>query len=171
MISTIFFDMDGVLADFTRGAMKVHQVHIPMTEVSWNWMSKVGFSGEHCDRFWDPLRNAEFWANLDPHSDGMALFSEVSRHAAEHKIGIMSNAGVKNSAPGKDLWLDKHLPGYRERAHYAIAKYLAAAPCKLLVDDSDKNIDMTRYEFFDNLSTIHRSDLRMQIICFIATRY
>lgn len=139
----VFFDMDGVLADFVGGACKAHGKHIPPAEVCWDFMTQIGFTASD-SAFWDPLSNVDFWANLPLLSDGLALFRLVERVVGQNGIGILSSGLCPGSCDGKRLWLDKHLPGYGKRAAFCTAKEICAAPCKTLIDDHEPNAEKFR---------------------------
>lgn len=142
--TVVLFDMDGVLADFVGGALSVHKAVIPRHQVPWDFMSHIGFSGGGDPAFWRPLENADFWANLRPCADGMEAFGQIERRVGRDRIGILSSGLCPGSCDGKRAWLTKHLPHYARRAIFGTAKELLAAPCKLLIDDHDPNVDAWR---------------------------
>jgi 5'(3')-deoxyribonucleotidase len=143
MRTTIFYvDMDGVLADFVGGSLKLHGKHIPPAEVGWDFWQQVGFDDWRA--FWEPLENEQFWAELEPLPDGMELFRHLERIVGHERIGILSSGLCPGSCDGKRDWLRKHLPKYEEHAIFCTKKQLCAAPCKLLIDDHDANIDAFR---------------------------
>jgi 5'(3')-deoxyribonucleotidase len=140
MASTIFFDMDGVLADFVGGSLRAHGKTLPHAECRWDFMCQVGFASGGDPAFWSPLSNPDFWANLDPLPDGLALFARAVAAFGADRVGILSSGLCPGSCDGKREWLRRHLPGLDRRAVFCTEKHLCAAPCKVLVDDHDPNV-------------------------------
>lgn len=137
----IYLDMDGVLADFVGGSLKLHGKTLPPKEVQWNFMTQVGFSGGGDMTFWEPLSNPDFWANLDVLPDGAKLFEYLWKAVGTENIGILSSGLCPGSCDGKRTWLKKHFPQLERSALFGTVKHMAAAPCKILVDDHEANID------------------------------
>ena len=138
MNNRIYFDMDGVLARFVCGSLKAHGKSLPIMETTWDFFSQVGLSASE---FWEPLRNVEFWANLERHDDGFQLWQMVSLRYEVDSIGFLTSPGCPQSVDGKKEWLSKHLaPEWAKRAIFAERRELCAAPCKLLIDDHEPNI-------------------------------
>lgn len=139
---TVFFDMDGVLADFVGGTFRVHGKSIPIKDVVWDYPKDLGFPlGSADPAFWAPLGNARFWENLEPLWDGMRLFQEVANEIGPARIGILSSGLCPGSCDGKRAWLAKHLPGYEKQAVFSHNKRLVGGPGKILIDDHDPNVD------------------------------
>lgn len=137
----IFFDMDGVLADFVGGSLRVHGKQLHPSEVQWDFMCQVGFAGGGDPGFWEPLSNPSFWAGLEPLEDGLALFRTVEALVGHERLGILSSGLCPGSCDGKRAWIDRHLPGYGKRVVFCTMKGLVGAPGKVLVDDHDLNAD------------------------------
>lgn len=138
MITTLF-DLDGFLADFVTGSLAVHGKHIPPDEVRWDFFAQAGLTAEE---FWKPLHNREFWAGLDVHTDGMAVFEKVASATPDRdRIGFLTSAACPLSYDGKKDWVAKYLPGWETHIVTAEKKGLAGAKSKCLVDDHDKNVD------------------------------
>lgn len=140
----VLFDLDGVLVDFVRGTFAVHGKSLPPREVVWNYQSLLGFCGADDPAFWEPLSLPTFWSGLDPLSDGLALFRCVETALGHARLGLLSSGLCPGSCDGKRAWIGQHLPGYEPRAIFGTVKELLAAPCKLLVDDHDANVDAFR---------------------------
>lgn len=143
MINTVFFDMDGVLADFTGGSLKVHGKSLPPRGIEWNFFSQVGITEPE---FWKPLRNRKFWADLEPLPDGMELFRRVVDLIGDKEnVGILSNGACPTSCDGKRDWIRHHLPDFEENIVFAQSKGLCANSSDvLLIDDYEKNIGKFR---------------------------
>lgn len=135
----VYFDMDGVLADFSGGALKHHGIEFPFIDLTWDFPKQIGFDSTYAPEFWKPLENAEFWANLEPHVDGMNLLSHLEFSNPKMEISILSSSSVRGSTDGKRDWLAKHAPKYKDCAIFSTKKYRVSAPCKILVDDNDDN--------------------------------
>lgn len=136
----IFWDMDGVVADFVGGSLAVHGKHIPPAKVGWDFMTQVGFTAGD-PVFWEPLSNVAFWSGLAPLEDGLSLIRSVESEISSERMGILSSGLCPGSCDGKRAWLRQHLAHYEKRAVFCTVKEMCAAPCKLLVDDHEVNID------------------------------
>jgi 5'(3')-deoxyribonucleotidase len=132
----VLFDLDGVLADFTGSAVRLHGLRDANLQ-SWDWWIRCGLSDEE---FWQPIRNPDFWANLEPLADGMDMFDRVATVTDRHRVGILTSAQIPGATDGKRAWVKRHLPGFEDNLLTGTAKHLLAAPNKVLVDDSDKNV-------------------------------
>lgn len=137
----IYLDMDGVIADFVGGSLKLHGKTIPPKEIQWNFMNQVGFNGGGDPAFWKPLESPDFWANLDVLPDGEALFRYLVKAVGVEHIGILSSGLCPGSCDGKRTWLRRHFPALEKSALFGTVKHMAAAPCKILIDDHEANVD------------------------------
>lgn len=140
---TFFFDLDGVLADFVRGACEFHgsTLHHDMSQVRWDFHDKLGVTPE---QFWQPL-GYNFWVNLAPLPDGFALLRQAESLVGAGRIGLLTSAaGVQGCVDGKRAWVKKYLPDYLPRMFTGSAKELFASESKVLVDDHDPNCDKFR---------------------------
>lgn len=137
----VYFDLDGVLADFVGGAFRRHGREKPQGEIQWDFMTTMGFSGGGDMEFWKPLEDSVFWAGLEPLGDGMDLFARVEKMVGKERIAILSSGLCPGSCDGKRDWLKKHLPGYEKAAIFGTLKGLCASPRHVLVDDFDRNVD------------------------------
>lgn len=135
--SVVFFDMDGVLADFVGATIRVHGLPVKHAECGWDYWTPCGISH---DAFWAPLADPAFWANLDPLPDGLELFHRVEAAIGADRIGLLSSGLCPGSCDGKRDWLKRYLPHYAKHAVFCTAKHLCAAPCKLLIDDHEPNV-------------------------------
>lgn len=141
METTIFVDMDGVVADFAGGALAVHGKSIPPNEIIWDFPSQVGFKSSFDPTFWKPLENVDFWSNLSPLTDGIGLFRRLELLVGKNRLGILSSGLAPGSCDGKRIWLDRQLPGHSRGASFCTEKWRHAAPMKLLIDDHEPNVD------------------------------
>ena len=140
----ILFDMDGVLADFFSGSLLSHGRTLRLKDARWDFMTQVGFASGGDPSFWKPLESRDFWANLEPLADGMALFDRVASAFPRDQVGFLSSGLCPGSADGKRAWIAKHLPGWERHLILGTMKGLMAAPNKILLDDHDGNVDAFR---------------------------
>lgn len=139
MIPAVFFDLDGVLADFVRGAFRLHGREVPFRTVQWDFCTQLGFNGPTDPAFWSPMDRV-FWAGLDRHEDGFVLLRAVERMLPKERIGLLTSAmNGDGCIDGKRDWVARHLPEYLPRLFTGISKELFAGPGKVLVDDRDEN--------------------------------
>jgi hypothetical protein len=144
----VFFDLDGVLANFVEGACKAHNstLHFEPHLVTWGFPAQIGFTGVDDPRFWAPL-GFDFWANLPAYEDGFALLKFAEETVGVERIGILTSpCDTPGCVDGKRAWVNRLLPSYRRRLFVGSAKELFAGPGKVLVDDHDPNCE--RFEVF-----------------------
>lgn len=137
MKPVIFFDMDGVLADFVGGALAAHgRTDIPHAEVTWGIEAQLGIAPAD---FWS-VCDFDFWANLAVLDDGRKLIARAEWIAGAANIALLTSpCDTKGCIDGKRAWIERHLPEYRRRAFFGSAKELFAGPTKVLIDDHDDN--------------------------------
>jgi len=132
----VFLDLDGVLVDFNKTATKILGVEYPPKKWHWYEDTPGGF---------EKINNActtHFWANLDWTPDGHDIFRLVVSYVKPENIYFLT-CPMPNleSATGKAIWVNKHLPVYNKRLIITCApKHLFAGPDKLLIDDKDENV-------------------------------
>lgn len=139
---TVFFDLDGVLADFVGGALKAHnRTDVNPANVTWGLEAQLGIAPE---AFWAPF-GYEFWANLDICPDGFKLLESALLCVGSEQIGLLTSpCDTAGCVDGKRAWVMRHLPDFRRRLFVGSAKELFAGPTKVLVDDHDANV--TRFQ-------------------------
>lgn len=137
----IFFDLDGVLADFVGGALAHHGRSIPFDEIRWGFPEQIGFDGPNDPAFWSPL-GYDFWRCLPVLDDGMQALAHAEKLFGAKSIAILTApCKTRGCLDGKRDWVAHHLPGYSRRLIFASAKGFLGGPNKVLVDDRDENID------------------------------
>lgn len=134
----IFLDMDGVVADFVKAACAAHGR--TTDDVShWDFFTKWGINE---DQFWEPVNagGREFWANLEPFPWFDELVGMVK--SADPDFFILTKPSRQASClAGKLDWIHRHF-GKRFRNYiFTPNKSPLAAPGRLLIDDSDENVD------------------------------
>ena len=131
-----FLDLDGVLCDFTKGALKYHNKEIPYKEIKWNFMDQMEMTQAD---FWNPL-GEEFWANLEPTPEMYPIIRSVYSTFNPQDVFIISSPCLTiGCSTGKAKWVEKHLPGFRTRLILSNRKELFAQSNYVLIDDSDDN--------------------------------
>lgn len=147
MQTVAYLDLDGVLADFVGGALAVHRErspnpHVSYGECNWDFFEKqLGLDPFY---FWSVL-GREFWATLNWHRDGGLILAEVEKHFGSDRIAIVTSPCLTEGClEGKRQWIRQHIPEYERRLVFCNQKELLAAPHKVLVDDSDRNIELFR---------------------------
>lgn len=141
MISHILLDMDGVIADFVTQALRWHdRLDLTPEDIKEFYMEK--FLGLNAEEFWSRLRGEEFWVTMPAYHWTSMLYSLCSKYAP---VTISTSPTRDPYCPsGKIKWLQKHVaPGFR---NYMIGhqKHLMAHPDVVLIDDSDKNVNVFR---------------------------
>jgi 5'(3')-deoxyribonucleotidase len=134
---TIYFDMDGVLADF-QGYLRKHHPDLP----------KDLFSIPD-DEFWKLVRAIpDFWENLEPIKGAKELFEFA--HDNFEEIAILSSPSRHDSRSisGKVTWLNKNIGDpndggriYERNFVRANKKKFFANKTSVLIDDLDENIN------------------------------
>jgi hypothetical protein len=134
---SIFFDLDGVLADFVTGALAAHgRTDVPAASVEWAIETQLGIEPE---TFWKPL-GLEFWRDLPRHEDGFALLAHAEAKFGRDRIALLSSpCQTAGCLEGKREWVRRHLPDYERRLFLGSAKQMFAGPRTVLVDDHDTN--------------------------------
>jgi 5'(3')-deoxyribonucleotidase len=144
----VFCDMDGVLADFHAGALRLCGKP-PLTTAVCRQMGKfqLPYSMEEVTGrrdIWEFIRDAgsAFWADLEPTPwayDLMALLRSVDR-----KLTILTSPGstaASYACVGKIAWLKQHFDIDPRHVIFASRKHLLAAPGRILVDDMQEHCD------------------------------
>lgn len=134
---TVFVDLDGVLANFVKGATDAHGLGIPHDRVVWGFDRQSGIDPA---AFWARF-DRSFWAGLEPYADGLALLLAVERRVGFDRVFLLSSpCKTEGCMEGKLDWVKQHLPGYERKFFLGSAKHAFAGPNKFLLDDYDKNV-------------------------------
>jgi hypothetical protein len=125
MSGTIYLDLDGVLADFDRGATRIFG------------MSPRDFEDLYgAGTFWKRLAtSADFYAMLEPMPDAHELFEAVRHKKPVILTGLPRG---KWAEPQKRRWVEEHFPGVKVITTTAALKKDHCSPGDVLVDDRDK---------------------------------
>jgi len=133
----LYCDMDGVLADFKKGAEKATGVPIS------KWMSSLTKKEK-----WNPIRNDKsFWESLPWMPDGKTLWNYIKKHKPDILSAYVKRDIDPNCIPGKSKWCRRNLGigGTRvnlvlrsQKQNYAQTGHRSPA---VLVDDYKPNIE------------------------------
>lgn len=135
-IKKIYFDMDGVLADFNGGVRKLCGIEPP---------NQAHKTEKDDDIMWEAIRNVpHFYDKLDLMPGALEMFSQLnSRFDVEILSGIPKpRRGILTSGEDKTAWAHRLLSEnlkvnivYREEKK----NYVTGPEC-ILIDDLEKNI-------------------------------
>lgn len=144
-ISTVFLDVDGVVADFRKGIHNVFNKPYDYSTLTPKWL----FWDDWPDVTFKMVNDActvEFWRNLEWMFDGHKILRSLFPRFELEQVYLLT-APMPNveSATGRWLWIKEQLPLYYKRTIITQApKHLLARPDTLLIDDKDENIDEFR---------------------------
>jgi len=181
---TVFFDMDGVLADFEKGTMQSHKVieakekldstlqGIPELASITEYELKKQLTGKQSDpklvelkaafREFNGARFKEadkegFFENLEP-MDGARMMLVKAREITGDLPNILTAPTEKNPercAKEKHAWMSKHFQGLFNEFICDKDKFQHASPHSILIDDREKYLN----PFMDHggIGILHKS--------------
>lgn len=130
-MKTIYFDMDGVLADFDRGVEEI-----------------LGFKQEWEEFMWEEMKkHPHFYYDLKPIEEAVELFKDIRKEYGDN-CQILSAypkpfRGIDEAFNDKIMWIKKYLgEGITANLVYREEKvnYIKDSQ-SILIDDYDKNIN------------------------------
>lgn len=137
MIKKIYFDMDGVLADFNRGVKELCGIEP---------LDQANKTEKDDDIMWEAIKNVEhFYDKLELMPGALEMFKQLGEmYDVEILSGIPKpRRGILNAGEDKTAWVHRLLSQdltvnivYREEK-----KNYATGPDCILIDDLKKNID------------------------------
>lgn len=132
----IFWDMDGVLADWQKAACKTMNADYDKVIANWNneWdlASQLGVSKGYMWSKIDAIH--DWWEHIEPYP----WLDELLKIAKKNESYILSAPHITRScAAGKIAWISKHTK-FGGRVILTKHKYLCAGPDRILIDDNDK---------------------------------
>lgn len=138
-ISKIFFDMDGVLADFDKGVQELCGIPAPDVNNPDKAARKI---------MWQKIKEVpNFYGKLEPMEEGIRLFNElydIYGNKCEILTGIpKADKGIITAEDDKRAWCKRHLPeGVKVNVVYKEDKknFCTGKDC-ILIDDLKANID------------------------------
>lgn len=132
----IYTDLDGVAADFSNGANDLHGRHGAYVP-KWDWYKDWGMTDA---QFWAPIREcgADFYTRyVKPYRWMDQLLDELRKFGP--LVIVTANPRHGGLMAGKLDWIDKYIGDCE--VIYCNNKARLAKPDKILVDDSQENID------------------------------
>lgn len=134
----ILLDLDGVLADCV-GAMAVVHDKDPSLVTKWGIEECWNISSEE---LWSPL-DYNFWSNLPLTREAHQVVGYCSRAVGAENICILTSPSRNDGCmDGKRDWVKNNFPYFSKRLLIGSCKYFCASPQSLLIDDSEKNVDL-----------------------------
>ena len=135
-IKKIYFDMDGVLADFERGINEICGMDMPIQGLS---------TDEEDNRMWEAVKEADhFYDNLEPMKGAIDMYRELS---SKYDCEILSaipkpHRCIATAGEDKRNWVYRVLsPSINVNIVYSQdKKNYAKDKTTILIDDLDKNI-------------------------------
>src|SRR3972149_7518710 len=138
---SIWLDIDGVLADFVSGAIKLHKLNITQEEVS-DFDLLENIVGKN--KFWDTIDEAgeDFWENLKLYPYAKRLVSYLEILSGTDVFFLTAPCLSPYSYSGKIKWAKKHFSKFVNSRRILIFPYkeLIAGPDRILIDDKLSNI-------------------------------
>ena len=138
-----YLDMDGVIADFMRGALARHgrlDVLDDYPRGVWAVEQHLGITS---DEFWDPLRGHDFWSSLDKYPWFDQMIELMNDTFGDQWFICSTPCDDPYSASGKLEWLNRDLPLCNGRSFrrffLGVNKEQLAKPGAILIDDNDRN--------------------------------
>lgn len=134
-------DMDGVLVDFVRGAIELHDLPANLYDdpKSLGDFDIVKLSGLKPQDFWKDM-GFDFWASLPWTADGMNILNLVLSKFGDKNICLLTSPCMTEGCiEGKLYWIRRNLPDFSRRFLVGPAKEFCAGPNNYLIDDSDHN--------------------------------
>ncbi len=135
---TIYFDMDGVLADFVTSFKKIdgrttQEVEKEGDPAFWAHVKKGGLA---------------FWTEMPWMKGSKKLWNNVygNRKTHDYNVEILTAAARKlpDSPKGKKIWVNRELGAVKINLIRARDKHQFASKHSLLIDDSEKTIQQWR---------------------------
>jgi hypothetical protein len=133
-----YLDLDGVLVNFVKGALALHDRFLPMSQVRWGFNDQLGIPWKE---FIAPMGH-DFWAGLEWTPEGKKFLGHVENiFSPENLVLLSSPIPTRGSADGKIAWVEREMPRYKRQYLLGTGKDLAACSTKILIDDRQENVD------------------------------
>ena len=138
-ITRIYFDLDGVLANFNDQFKKYNNEKLTFED----YIRKHG-----AKKAWDIINKGEvkYWSTMNWNPGGKELYDYVMKMAPQKyiEVWVLSSPGLDpkgDAKKGKNEWLDKHtsIPQNRRVFKQAKDKHTEAKEGYILIDDMGKN--------------------------------
>jgi 5'(3')-deoxyribonucleotidase len=146
----IYLDMDGVLADFNKGARKAYE-HYHKIVGLYSDMKTTKYKEKLRQDLIDNIKDTkDFWLNLDWEPNGQALWSFIKSNIDKSNIAVLTaplDQDEKRCCRDKFVWITKKLGGIPKQrficAHDKwnyVGKFNSSYK-QILIDDRKDNID------------------------------
>lgn len=146
-----FVDLDGVIADFVGGALKLHGAENPYRKpgspkgnATWDLVTKIGMSPAE---FWAPM-GYDFWRNLPKTAEADDIMGFLLTRFDRNGICFLTSPCNTNGCmDAKRDWVFEHYPGVpilfsqSSRGGYP-PKWFLAGLDSILIDDHGDNIKL-----------------------------
>lgn len=154
-IYTVYLDMDGVLTDFPRAALRVHGVE-PTDEMLLQADQLHEALGITAEAFWQKIDDAgiDFWAQMPAYPWARDLIEMVDGFAREWYV-CSTPSQAPWSTSGKVAWLQQffqHDPELQRRYILTPHKHTLSRPFTVLIDDKPENCQ--EYDVYDGRSIL-----------------
>jgi hypothetical protein len=147
----VLIDMDGVVADFVAGCMRLHQRDWPyhrrenLGDVGWGLEKLWGLTPQ---QFWEPM-DYDFWANLPKTAEADGVMEMLIGKCGIGNLCFLTACSLNNGCvDGKRVWVQRCFPDvpilFSCRSFHPEAtgpKQFLANDDSLLVDDYSVNCD------------------------------
>lgn len=148
-MSTIVFDIDGVLADFIEGALKVafwlgYDVPYITTHTHENWDVYPGLDDEGVTDLWKYItKRPKFWSTLTPLATPEEFRSISILIEGGHRVYFATNRNKPGALRATHEWLNHYMPGTPVNI---IITHRKGEFCKVVdadyyIDDKSENVD------------------------------
>jgi hypothetical protein len=154
MIKTILLDIDGVCNTFQHhvfnclGLLYPDDSRYPV-ECGWDIVAAAnrlaGYPRFTATSFWNSITR-EMWASVPRSPDFSQILTWASDGVGKEHVHFLSSPTLNpDSLAGKLEWIQRFAPSWMQRQFLiGPSKHLCANPETLLIDDSDKNVDLFR---------------------------
>lgn len=141
----ILLDMDGVIADFLGGAIKVlnkdfnRNITIEQYATEFGQWGIYDYYGITQEQFWESIdRKIDFWYKLEPITWGRDLYHFLSEFG---EVTIVTTPNLHPDCASQKLkWLNGYL-GIKSNAVFLGARKYLMAGNGILIDDYYKNVE------------------------------
>ena len=126
----IYWDMDGVLCDFVKGAEKLTGKKID-----------VWAQGSKSEKWGQIKSKKDFWSTLPWNPGGKQLWTFLKRYDTEILSAYVEDIYDKNCIPGKKSWASRNLGIASNKINLVkrVQKQQFADKNSILIDDYEKN--------------------------------
>lgn len=134
----LLWDQDGIFCDFVRHSCEVFSKNYQEVLDNWTGNNIEDNLGVFKHEFWKKIDSIHDWWETIPPTEECIEFLKIASQYDSHIC--TSPASNPNCAAGKLRWLRKHTK-FDRNVVITPQKWLCAGPGKVLIDDTDKQID------------------------------